>query len=311
MQRGPKRLIIAALAITIGLTLALVASILIWGSVSDRTNATVVSSGQTRRYLLHVPNTYDRSKATPLMISFHPAATWPAFEMNISHWNDLADQQGFIVAYPAGTGAFFGGLGRGQLIWPAGPQTLPRDVRFISDLMDTIEAHYNIDPDRIYADGISNGGGMAFLLSCKLSERIAAVGVVAGAHEEPWNCGESKAVPVVAFHGTADTFAPYLGGRSPIAPGLMANIPDWTAHVARRNQCQGDPVDTRMSTSVRRRVYTDCARNADVVLYTIDGGGHSWPGGSGLPEWIVGRTTREVNATTVMWNFFVAHPRRH
>ena len=203
------------LAVVIGLPVAFVFSVLMWGYFSDETNGSIVSSGVTRRYLLYVPKTYDRSRPTPLVISFHPAATWPAFERNVSGcgWNELANQYGFIVVYPAGSGAFFGTLTRGANIWPAGPHTLPRDVRFISDLIDKFEAEYNIDSTRIYADGMSNGGGMAFLLSRKLSDRIAAVGVVSGALPGTLeDCGDSKPVPTIAFHGTADKVAPFLGG---------------------------------------------------------------------------------------------------
>jgi polyhydroxybutyrate depolymerase len=200
----------------------------------------------------------------------------------------------------------FGGLGPGPQIW----NTLGRDVIFISDLIDKLEAEYNIDPNRIYANGMSNGGGMAFALSCKLTDRIAAVGAVAAAQEEPWNCGDSKPVPTIAFHGTADKLAPYQGGPSPIAPIPFANIPEWTARVAGRNHCKGDPIETRISPSVRRLPYTNCAENADVILYTVEGGGHTWPGGRHLPEWITGHTPDDLDASRVMWDFFVQHPRR-
>ena len=293
----------------IGLPLAFVGMVLALGYWMDQTNGTIVSSGVTRRYLLYVPNNYDQSKPTPLIISMHGGALWPAAEQAISRWNDVADEHGFLVVYPAGTGAFFDGLGPGTSIWPMGPRSLGRDVRFISDLIDKLEAEYNIDPARIYADGMSNGGGMAFALSCKLADRIAAIGAVAGAQMLEWErCGDSRPVPTVVFHGTADRFALYRGGPSPVAPGAFPSIPDWTARVARRNQCQGDPSATRITASVRRLAYTNCAENADVILYTIEGGGHTWPGGKPLPEWLLGRTTREISACRVMWEFFVQHP---
>ncbi len=309
MKRTKKNIILGVLAAAIGLPLALILAAFASFYIVDKTNGSIISSGVTRRYLLYVPKTYHPSKATPLVISLHPAATWPAVEMSISGWNDLAEQHGFIVVYPEGSGAFFGGLGPGPQIWPGGPLTLGRDVRFISDLIDKLEAEYNIDPNRIYADGMSNGGGMAFALSCKLSDRIAAVGAVAAAQMGSWDCGDSKPVATIAFHGTADKFAPYQGGKSPIAPRPFANIPDWIAHVAQRNQCKGGPIDSRISPSVRRLTYTNCVENADVILYTIEGGGHTWPGGKPLAEWFAGRTTAEISASKVMWEFFVQHPR--
>lgn len=269
----------------------------------DETNGTIVSSGATRQYLLYVPKTYDRSKATPLVISLHGAALGAAAEMEISRWNDLADEHGFIVVYPSGSDV--------PRVWPMGQRSLGLDVKFISDLIDKLEAAYNIDPNRIYADGMSNGGGMAFALSCRLSDRVAAVGAVAAAQAflPVDQCGDSSPVPTVEFHGTADTFAPYQGGSSPISPDQFPNIRDWTARVARRNRCSGDPIDARVTATVRRLEYTNCAENADVILYTVEGGGHTWPGGKPLPESMVGPTTRDINATRVMWAFFVHHPR--
>jgi len=174
-------------------------------------------------------------------------------------------------------------------------------------LVDKLEAEYNIDPKRIYANGMSNGGGMAFALSCELSGRIAAVGTVSAALPSPWECRGSTPVPTIAFHGTADKFALYQGGPSPVAPNQFSNIPEWTAHVAQRNQCQGEPSDIRIAASVRRLTYSNCAGNADVILYTIEGGGHTWPGGKHLPGWIFGRTTDDINASTAMWEFFGQH----
>ena|GEM_PF-2504297 len=78
--------------------------------------------------------------------------------------------------------------------------------------------------------------------------------------------------------------------------------------MARRNQCKEDPIDTRISPSVRRLAYTNYANNAEVILYTVEGGGHTQPGGKPMPEWIVGRTTRESSASGVMWEFFIQHP---
>jgi polyhydroxybutyrate depolymerase len=267
----------------------------------NETNGTIVTSGETRQYLLYVPKSYDRSKPTPLVISLHGAALWPAAEMEISRWNEMADERGFIVVYPSGSDI--------PRVWPMEQDSLGLDVKFISDLIDKLEAAYNIDPTRIYADGMSNGGGMAFALSCKLSDRIAAVGAVAAALSQNWEwCGNSRPVPTMAFHGTADPMALYQGGPSPVSPDQFPNIRDWTARVARRNRCKGDPSDARITANVRRLEYTNCAENADVMLYTVEGGGHTWPGGRHLPESMVGPTTREISATRVMWEFFLQHP---
>jgi polyhydroxybutyrate depolymerase len=185
------------------------------------------------------------------------------------------------------------------------------DVRFISELIDTLEAHYNIDSTRIYANGMSNGGGMAFALSCTLSNRIAAIGAVSAAQSLSWSwCADSTPVPMIAFHGTADPFVPYKGAPSgwlnPTAP--FPNVTTWAANWARRNHCGPNPVDSVVAPDVTRHEYTNCAENASVVLYTIKGGGHQWPGGKPIPEWIVGRRSNNVDATSRMWAFFREHP---
>jgi polyhydroxybutyrate depolymerase len=255
-----------------------------------------------REYLLYVPRSYDRTRPAPLVISLHGASGWPAQQMNLSRWNRLADEQGFIVVYPAGSSV--------PRIWHVdrGPG-LTSDVRFISQLIDTLEASYNIDPARIYVNGMSNGGGMTFVLSCTLSDRIAAVGMVAAAQSLPWSwCTDQRPVPMMAFHGTADPMVPYDGGRSRVPPGdLFPGVPGWAANWARRNGCGPNPIESEAAPNVSRREYTGCADDAGVVLYTVRGGGHTWPGGKPLPEWMAGSTTRSIDATSLMWAFFRGH----
>jgi polyhydroxybutyrate depolymerase len=267
----------------------------------DRTNGSIISSGRVRTYLVHVPPSYDRATPMPLVISMHGASGWPAQQQTLSRWNALADKAGFIVVYPSGTGA--------PRIWHVFREPgLQRDVRFISDMIDTLERTYNIDSTRIYANGISNGGGMAFVLSCTLSDRIAAIGAVGAAQTLPWSwCTDHRPIPMIAIHGTADPIIPFKGGRSPMAPEIFPSVQTWAADWARRNRCGAIPVDSSVTDSVSRREYRDCADDATVVLYTINGGGHSWPNGGWLPAWLVGPTSHDIDATSVMWAFFRKH----
>jgi polyhydroxybutyrate depolymerase len=269
----------------------------------NQTSGAILSSGRYREYLLHVPHNYDGSKPTPLVISMHGGGAWPGHQMSLSRWNRLADQHGFIVVYPAGSGR--------PRSWHVDRGTrLMTDVQYISDLIDTLEASYNIDQTRIYANGLSNGAGMSFVLSCTLSNRIAAVGMVAAAHSLPWNwCTDHQPMPMIAFHGTADMLTPYNGGLSPAFPKsvVMPNIPTFTANWARRNQCGTNPIESIVSADVTRLEYTNCASNAAVVLYTIDGGGHTWPGGRPISESLAGFTTNSIDATSRMWAFFQKH----
>jgi polyhydroxybutyrate depolymerase len=188
-------------------------------------------------------------------------------------------------------------------------------VRFLSELIDTLRSKYNIDATRIYANGMSNGGGMAFVLSCALSERIASVGMVAAAQALPvdW-CAATRPVPMIAFHGTADPMVPYDGGRfgdpfNPVKPVFPA-VRDFVARWAERNRCVTGPVESPAAPDVTRLEYENCAEDASVVLYTVSGGGHTWPGGKPLPEWRVGPNSSGIDATREMWAFFRDHPLR-
>lgn len=283
----------------------------------NRNPGVMVSGGERREFLLHVPPGYKAGTPTPLVISLHAAALWPVAQMVTSRWNDLADREGFLVVYPSGY------TGSGPIIWRTErgdalrrdsrtelDEPLARDVRFIGDLIDSLSRAYTVDPARIYANGLSNGGGMSFVLSCTLGDRIAAVGLVGAAHLLPssW-CPDPRPVPMIAFHGTADPVVPFAGGHSWVARERFPSIPGFTTDWARRNGCDARPDTSAVAADVTRLAYAHCAADASVELYRIEGGGHTWPGGEPLPAWFTGRTSTGVDATRRMWEFFKAHPR--
>jgi polyhydroxybutyrate depolymerase len=152
---------------------------------------------------------------------------------------------------------------------------------------------------------------MANLLACRLADRIAAVGTVAVAHL-PWErCEDFEPTPLIAFHGTADKIIPYEGGTSWFmheGKVVLESVPAWTAGWAQRNGCGRSPVESVVAADVVRLVHANCESGADVVLYTIEGGGHSWPGHPG-PEFLVGHTTDSIDATRELWAFFREHRR--
>jgi len=297
------KIVLAAVLVLIGLPVMLAVIEAVSYHVRNRSNGFIVSSGQKREYFLYVPGSYDRTSPTPLVISMHGAGMWAAAQRETSQWNELAEDERFIVVYPSGE------AGDGPRVWNVNHGSgLATDVRFISELIDTLMTSYNIDPTRIYANGLSNGGGMSFVLSCTLSDRIAAVGTVGAAQTLPFSwCKDSTPVPMIAFHGTADPVVSYGGGKSWVAPMEFPRVTTWAADWARRNRCDPKPVDSVIAADVIRREYTDCADDAAVVLYTVLGGGHTWPGGKGVPEWILGPTNRSIDATSEMWAFFREH----
>lgn len=306
-------LVAAGLPVVLVLTAGGVFYAMMSSYAPNRTSGTIISSGQPRSYLLYVPASYDASRPTPLVISLHGAALWPSTQMEASQWNRAADQHGFIVVYPAGT--TLSGAGHGILpfrVWMMEPdEQLTADVTFIAELMDTLAVRYRIDPARIYATGLSNGGGMVFGLACRLSGRIAAVGTVAAAQIRPaaW-CSDTTPMPMITFHGTGDRLVPYHGAPAGLLnPRPFPDVEAFVAAWARRNGCGPVPVDSAVAADVIRTEFRGCRRDAAVVLYAIQGGGHTWPGGKPMPRWLAGPMTSSIDATTLMWAFFRRHPR--
>jgi polyhydroxybutyrate depolymerase len=275
---------------------------------SSATTGTLISAGEKREYLLYAPKNYDRAKPVPLVITLHTSMSWDSSAMVISQWNKVADENGFIVVYPEGSGF---GPKSWEMTGSETPARMP-DVIFISDLIDKLEASYNIDKTRIYANGMSNGGGMAFVLSCTLSDRIAAVGMVSAGLYPEWNwCTDHRPVPVIAFHGTADPICPYNGGPSKLAGGSFPSVREFFANWSRRNQCRTNPIESSVPADVTRLEYTNCADDAGVVLYTVKGEGHQWPGGRPIvAKWLVGPYSHSIDATRQMWAFFREHQLR-
>jgi polyhydroxybutyrate depolymerase len=267
------------------------------------TNGKIISSGQTRKYLLHVPASYDPDQPTPLVISIHGFVQWPANQQSVSRWNDIADENGFLVVYPRGTGF--------PLRWNTRPSqddpgVVERELQFFSDLFDHLSSSYAIDPTRIYVNGMSNGGGMSDLLACKLSDRIAAFGGVAGAYAYPReDCHPSRPMPVIAFHGVEDQIVNYQGGDSSRDQRYdFPAVEDWAAGWAALNSCGSSPELSDITNEITRIYYSSCTEGADVILYSVADGGHTWPGGRKLPVWIAGYTNPDIHASALMWEFF-------
>jgi polyhydroxybutyrate depolymerase len=159
----------------------------------------------------------------------------------------------------------------------------------------------SIDPGRIYVTGISNGAQMTNRLGCESSDLIAAIAPVSGGYSGAEECRPGRPVPVVAFHGTADHLIPYEGKGQLLLPAR-----EWAAAWAARNGCNSKPTVTFQHGQVSGETWGGCRQGAEVVFYTVEGGGHSWPGSDMVPQ--LGITTKDINATDVIWEFFVAHP---
>lgn len=272
---------------------------------------TVVSDDSERCYYLYAPPDYDPAEPVPVVFSFHGFLSNPTSHALITGWHMLADQEGFLVVYPQGTGF--------PQRWDAGETwgvSDVDDVQFLIDMIDDLSAIAAVDAARIYVNGFSNGGGMTVHIGCEAAGRVAAIGSVAGAVVSMDDCNPSRPLPAMAFHGTADPVVPYEGGDLDgwllrwaagltDAPTYFLGAEEWIASWAEGNGCDPTPESIPPQGDVRGIRYTGCEQDASVVLYTIVGGGHSWPGGMPIP--FVGKTTRDIDATEELWTFYQAY----
>jgi polyhydroxybutyrate depolymerase len=234
----------------------------------------------------------------------------------LTGFNNLAEEAGFIVVYPDGV----------DRAWNDGRDTIKRkdvdDVGFISALISRLSGAYNIDRTRIYATGISNGAMMTARLGCELSDKIAAIATVAGNLnvDIAGNCAPGRPMSVLIMHGTSDPIVPYEGGsvRSFANRGeggsvlsVQAAAKVWAVRDAcpasstAPDQTELPDLDPSDGTRVTRQVYGNCRQNTEVVVYTIVGGGHTWPGGfQYFPAVVIGKTTHDIDGSRIIWDFF-------
>jgi polyhydroxybutyrate depolymerase len=281
----------------------------------EHVDTELTSAGVKRSYKRYFPKTTQGS-AMPLVVDLHGYSEGNAVHTAMSNLGALADKEGFLLVTPLGTGAI--------PFWNAVPAAgLPDDVQFISEVIDDASAHFCVDPSRVYVAGLSNGAFMSSLVACKLADKVAAIAPVAGLRW-PDGCQPSRPVPIVAFHGTADTFVSYDGTPGAAAANLPLNdetkkafehltflpIPETLAKWATDEGCADKPAEEKVSASVKLIRYDGCNGGSTVELYVVDGGGHAWPGSdfSKSIERVVGPTTFEIDANALMWAFFKDHP---
>jgi len=279
-------------------------------------NGSLSSGGLTRTYTLHVPASYDGSKPVALVVVLHGGGGTGAGMVRISGMDSASDRYGFVAVYPDGVDKLWSD-GRG-----INDSRGIDDVAFMRALVKQIEGQYRIDPRRVYATGISNGGFMSQRLACDAADVFAAVAPDAATLSvglEP-GCHPSRPVPIVYFQGTSDPLVPYNGGTihgpGGGSRGETMSAADSIARWAALDGCSGSPSSSDVRAAggdddlaVRLTAYSSCAGGAAVELYTIVGGGHTWPDGEQyLPAFLIGKTTRDLDANSAMWDFFQAHP---
>jgi polyhydroxybutyrate depolymerase len=284
---------------------------------------TIVFDGLARTYRIHIPSGLPVNSTPALLFVLHGGGgTGEGMERSLTRggFNTLADEQDFIVVYPDGFEKNWND-GRKNVSDPAHLQQID-DVGFFSTLIETLSEEFMIDPHQIYITGISNGAMMSYRLAMELPEKIAAIAPVAGALPIDLLSNNNSDIPVsvCVLSGTDDPLVPWEGGlvgfpRNP--RGIVLSVPDSVLFWVTHNNCSIIPNSTVLPdndpkdhTWVQRDIYADGFNNTEVVLYTIYNGGHTWPDGyQYLPESLVGRTTHDINANTVIWEFFLNHPK--
>lgn len=269
----------------------------------------LVHDGVTRTFTVHVPPGYDGSAPTPVVLMFHGGGgSADQFQSASSEMDPVADREGFVTVYPDGTGVI--------QTWNAGGccggavRDDVDDVGFVAALLDHLEAELCVDTRRVFASGMSNGGMMSHRLACELADRIAAIAPVASVNVAA-TCAPSRPVPVFQIHGSSDGHVPWEGGvgcgpAGVAYPSVPSSIEGWRS----RNGCDATTLPGFAMGDGHCDVYDGC--DAETVLCTIDGGGHSWPGGApnaGVIDCPAdGPQSTMFEASEAIWQFFAAHP---
>lgn len=247
-------------------------------------NFSFIYDGLERTYIVHLPPDYDPGGIYPMIINMHGLGSNALEQQFYSGFDFVADTAGIVMVYPNGV----------ENQWNAFFNFGVDDVGFISALIDTMSANFSVDLNRVYATGMSMGGFMSYRLACELENRITAIASVTGllAYEP---CEPSRPVPVLQMHGTDDPTVPYAG--------VPLTIAHWTNH----NLCPPDStvvdlpdIDPDDQSTVTLTTYSPCDDSSEVLLYTINGGGHTWPGSS----IVIGVTNQDINGSVEIWNFF-------
>ena len=262
--------------------------------------------GLARSYLVHRPAGLDRAVPVPLVIMLH-GGFGTARQAQASYgWNAVADRAGFVVAYPDGIGHSWNA--GGMCCGPALKRNID-DVGFLDQLIRELAAAENIDPRRIYLTGMSNGAAMSYRYACEGRQDLAAIGPVAGTLS--YACAQAHPVSVLAIHGLDDANVPFAGGAGSkgVTPGRWQPVPATLELLRDAARCA--PATTTRDGPLQT---TDarCAQGRAVVLVTIAGAGHQWPGSArkGLLQHLLGGDppSTALDATEALWTFFNGHP---
>jgi polyhydroxybutyrate depolymerase len=268
----------------------------------------IVVDGIERNFIIHYPAGYVNPDRIAVVIVLHGGGGKGEGMIKLTKFNDIANDYYFAVVYPDGIDKNWNDGRDITRKYVEGKEV--NDVKFISSLIDTLVRKYNIDSSGIFVTGISNGGIMCFRLACELANKIAGIAAVSSSMTEFQynNCKPARSIPVMMIFGDEDPLVPFEGGEIMGKRGKVVPVTQSVNFWKKNNGCRDDAIkDTLLdnyddSTQAEEFIYHG---NADVVYWLIKGGGHTWPGGfQYLPKIIIGRTSKEINASLEIWKFF-------
>lgn len=272
-----------------------------------RVSGVMTVDGRSRTYLINLPPGYydDDASAFPLVIGLHGTGGKASqFEQDYQ-FSQKANEANFVVVYPEGVQS--NGV-LGLRTWNAGTccdyakNNQIDDVNFIRELIDALIANYKIDPKKVYATGMSNGGMMAYRLACEIPDKITAIGVVSATMVVTQPCDPSRPVPVLHIHSILDTTVPYNGGiglKNYYFPPVDSVLTVWSSI----NACvspAGVQVD---KAGYKFTTWSLCTDGVTIECYLTQDGGHAWPGGSKTASW-ADTPSAVLNANDLLWDFF-------
>ena len=258
----------------------------------------MIVDGMKRAFVSYVPDAPPADKM-PVIISLHGGFASPKGQFKLADFRPIADREKIIVVCPAS-----------KHIWHDGADNHGiNDVKFIDVLITYVIKTYHADASRVYVTGISNGGFMTSRLACQLHKRIAAIAVVAATLDQNEGYDITAPMPVIYMHGTKDPIVNFAGGKM-FGRRIFSHdeiIKKWIAV----DHCDPSPVITSIpdnahdGTTIVKAEYSNRQNGLKVISYTVNNGGHTWPGGwQFAPKFIVGKTTQNLNACSVIWDFF-------
>ncbi|KDE98375.1 esterase [Mycolicibacterium aromaticivorans JS19b1 = JCM 16368] len=229
--------------------------------------------GVQRTYVLHVPAGVQHP--TALVLNLHGGGQTGRTQAALTNYNAIADQRGWVVAYPDGID-FSWADGRGASI---PDRRGVDDVGFLATLIGRLSHDFGIAPGRVFVTGMSAGGFMATRLACDRADLVTAIAPVASTLGNAVHCNPSRPVSVLTVHGTADTVVPYRGGRVVGRGGASTVV---SAPTMADRWLAFDRCPRAVSTPIdggKRLAANGCADGTEVAFVTIEGWGHTWPSG--------------------------------